>query len=378
MMITTETTPEKAEAPVTPAEEPAKAETAAETAEEAAAEKPAKKARKPIDPHAMLTVSTSPHIKSPDTTRSIMIDVLIALLPSFIWGIYLFGFRTLTITLVSVLAAVGAEAGYQKLTKKPITILDFSAAVTGVLVAFNMPASIPLWIPFIGSVFAIVVVKQLYGGIGKNFMNPALAARAFLMLAWPSEMTQTPAPFAKLSPFAISIAPADIVATATPMQVLKTGNLPDAGLFDLLIGTKSGCFGEVSALLLIAGGVFLLVRHVISWHIPVSYLLTVGVIAYIFPQTTSLYRWEFVACELICGGVMLGAIYMATDYATCPVTAKGRLLFGFGCGAITMFIRYFGGYNEGVTFAILIMNTLVWYIDILTKPRRFGGVTNGK
>ena len=357
MILTTETAPEKTESA---AEQVQSADNA-------------------IDPHAMLTVSTSPHIKNPDTTRTIMIDVLIALLPAFVWGIYIFGFRVLTITLVSVIAAVLSEALFQLILKKPVTIFDFSAAVTGVLVAFNMPASIPLWIPFIGSVFAIIVVKQLYGGIGKNFMNPALAARAFLMLAWPSEMTVNPAPFSKLNPFAVSIKAADVVAAATPLQSLKAGELPDAGIFDLLIGTKSGCFGEISALLLLAGGIYLLFRRVITWHVPVAYLVTVAAIAYIFPQTTSLYRWDFVICEVICGGVMLGAIFMATDYATCPVTAYGRLLFGFGCGAITMFIRYFGGYNEGVTFAILIMNTLVWYIDILTKPKRFGGVQkNGK
>ncbi|MBO5649293.1 MAG: RnfABCDGE type electron transport complex subunit D [Clostridia bacterium] len=323
----------------------------------------------------MLTVSTSPHIKSPVTTRTIMIDVLIALLPSCIWGIYAFGPRALSILLISVISAVGFEALYQLLLKKTVTVLDFSAAVTGLLLGMNMPASAPLWVPIIGSFFAIVVVKQLYGGIGRNFMNPALAARAFLMLAWPSHMTSVTMPYTSSSPIALSIDTADIIAGATPLAELKAGTIPDIGTFNMLLGAKPGTIGEVSTLLLIGGGIYLLARRVITWHIPVSYITTVALISYLFPANVA-ERVEFVACEIICGGLMLGAIFMATDYATTPVTANGRLLFGVGCGLITIFIRYFGGYNEGVTFAILIMNTLVWYIDTLTKPKRFGGVTN--
>ncbi|MBE6659433.1 MAG: RnfABCDGE type electron transport complex subunit D [Ruminococcaceae bacterium] len=326
----------------------------------------------------MLTVSTSPHIKSPVTTRSIMIDVLIALTPACLWGIYVFGPRSLSLLLIAVICAVGFEALYQLLLKKPITVSDCSAAVTGLLVGMNLPATAPLWLPIIGSFFAIVIVKQLYGGIGKNFMNPALAARAFLMLAWPAPMTASPQPYTSSSPFAISVDTVDIVASATPMQMLKTGTIPDTGLFNMLLGAKPGTIGEVATLLLIGGGIYLLIRRVITWHIPVSYLATVALISYLFPQNAA-ERIDFVACEVICGGLMLAAIFMATDYATTPITENGRLLFGVGCGAITMFIRYFGGYNEGVTFAILIMNTLVWYIDNLTKPKRFGGVSsNGK
>jgi len=363
---------EKDTAESAPVAEPAEV-TAAETETETnAAAKPAKK---PIDPHAMLTVSTSPHIKSPVTTRSIMIDVLIALAFPCAWGIYVFGPRALSLLLISVICSVGFEALYQLLLKKPITVTDCSAAVTGLLLGMNLPATVPLWIPIIGSFFAIVVVKQLYGGIGKNFMNPALAARAFLMLAWPTPMTATPNPYTSSSAWALSIDSVDIVASATPMQLLKNGTIPDTGLFNMLLGAKAGTIGEVASLLLIGGGIYLLVRRVITWHIPVSYITTVALISYLFPQNSA-ERVEFVACEVICGGLMLGAIFMATDYATTPVTANGRLLFGVGCGAITMFIRYFGGYNEGVTFAILIMNTLVWYIDNLTKPKRFGGVPN--
>ena len=334
-----------------------------------------KQPKKAIDPHAMLTVSTSPHIKSPVTTRSIMIDVLVALLFPCLWGIYIFGPRALSLLLISVISAIAFEALYQLLLRKPVTVSDCSAAVTGLLLGMNLPATVPLWVPIIGSFFAIVVVKQLYGGIGKNFMNPALAARAFLMLAWPAQMTAYPAPYTTSSATAMSIDAVDIIASATPMQLLKDGTIPDTGIFNMLLGAKGGVIGEVAALLLIGGGLYLLFRRVITWHIPVSYIATVALISYIFPQNAA-DRVEFVACEVICGGLMLGAIYMATDYATTPVTANGRLIFGVGCGAITMFIRYFGVYNEGVTFAILIMNTLVWYIDRLTKPKRFGGMTS--
>ena len=341
---------------------------------EAEAEPEEKSRRREIDPHAMLTVSASPHIKSPDTTRSLMIDVIIALLPSLAWGTYLFGFRSLTVTVVAVAAAILSELLYELILKKPVTIPDGSAAVTGLLIALNMPSTIPLWIPMVGSAFAILVVKQLFGGIGKNFMNPALAARAFLMLAWPNQMTQYPSleGASSVSPFAFTVDTGEILAGATPMVQLKQGVLPDTGLFSFLIGEKVGCIGEVSALLLLVGGIYLVCRKVITWHIPVAFFATVALISYFFPATTA-GRLEFVGYELLSGGLVLGAVFMATDYATSPVTAKGRLLFGFGCGAITMFIRYFGGYSEGVTFAILIMNTLVWYIDRLTRPVRFGG-----
>ncbi len=345
----------------------------------AAAETPAKgSAKKQIDAHAMLTVSSSPHIKSPVTTRSVMIDVLIALVFPCLWGIYVFGPRALSLLLISVVSAVAFEALYQLLLKKPVTVTDCSAAVTGLLLGMNLPATTPLWLPIIGSFFAIVIVKQLYGGIGKNFMNPALAARAFLMLAWPAHMTASPEPYTTSSAWTMTADTADVIASATPMQLLKTGIIPDTGIFNMLLGAKAGTIGEVASLLLIGGGLYLLIRRVITWHIPVAYITTVALISYLFPLNPAA-RLDFVACEIICGGLLLGAIFMATDYATSPVTANGRLLFGVGCGAITMFIRYFGGYNEGITFAILIMNTLVWYIDNLTKPKRFGGVpSNGK
>jgi len=324
------------------------------------------------DLESPLTVSVSPHIHSGITTRSIMIDVIIALLPSVIWGIYIFGFRALTIVTVSILSCVLFEGLYRLLLKKNCTLSNCSAIVTGLLIGMNMPATVPLWLPIVGSFFAIVIVKELFGGIGKNFMNPALAARVFLMLAWPSFMSATPSPFTTSSAFALSIESADITAQATAMQLLKSGTIPETGLFNLLLGAKPGTIGEVSSLLLIAGGVYLLVRRVITWHIPVAYLGTVALISYFFPRTSNVFRTEFVICELICGGLLLAAIYMATDYTTSPVTASGRLIFGVGCGLITMFVRYFGTYPEGISFAILIMNSLVWYIDQWTKPKRFG------
>ena len=316
-------------------------------------------ASSPFDAHTTLTVTTSPHIKSPTTSRSLMLDVVIALLPATLWGIYVFGVRALIVTLISMISAIVFEGLYQWIMKKPITVLDFSACLTGLLVGLNMPANVPFYVPVIGSFFAIVVVKQLFGGLGKNFMNPALTARAFLMLAWPNAMTASPMPF-----------DIDTVASATPMQILKTGALPEGGIYDLLLGIKSGCIGEISALLLLAGGVYLIVRRVITWHIPVAYIGTVALLTFIFPQNIDVM--SFMLSELFSGGLMLGAIFMATDYVTSPITAIGRLIYGVGCGLITVFIRYFGGYAEGVTFAILIMNTLVWYIDMLTKPRVFG------
>ncbi len=317
----------------------------------------------------LLTVTPPPHIHSSDTTRTVMIDVCVALIPALIWGIYIFGMRALTLTLISVIFAVLAEFAYEKLLKKPITVFDFSAVVTGLLLALNLPVSTPLWMPAVGSVFAIVVVKQLFGGIGKNFVNPALAARVFLF-AWPTYMNTFAAPGTRLS--AISVGMPDVVASATPLASLKNGTLPEDGsLFNAILGYESGCIGEVSALLLAAGFVYLLFRRIITWHIPVAYIGTVFVLALIFPQGAN--ALDFALFEIFSGGLFLGAVFMATDYSTSPITKRGRIIYGIGCGALTVFIRYFGGYPEGVSFSILIMNLLVWYLDRYTKPTRFGG-----
>lgn len=325
----------------------------------------------------LLTVSPSPHIRTEDTTRSIMLDVCIALMPALIWGIYIFGFRALTVTLVSVVFAVLSELVWEKAMKKPVTISDFSAVVTGILLAMNLPVSVPLWMPAIGAIFAIIVVKQLFGGIGKNFVNPALAARVFLF-AWPAHMGAEAftAPGTKLSPFAISLPSADVVSSATPLAALKTGSAVSISMFDMILGNEAGCIGEVSALLLTAGFIYLLFRRVITWRIPVFYIGTVAIVTFIAAKTS--LPFEFAGQEIFSGGLFLGAIFMATDYTTSPITETGRMIYAIGCGLLTVFIRYFGGYAEGVSFSILIMNLLVWYIDRYTKPVRFGGASDDR
>jgi len=300
----------------------------------------------------------------------------LTLLPAFAFSIYAFGLRSASVTLLCVVFCVLFEFLFEKLLHRPVTIGDLSAVVTGLILAFNLPASVPLWMPVIGAFFAIVVAKQLYGGIGKNIMNPALCARVFLTLAWPSHMALFTTPLRdRLSPLSVTLV--DVTASATPLQTLKSGALPQQSLLDLFLGNMGGCLGEVSALLLLAGGVYLLIRRVITWHTPVAFLGTVAVLCYVFPRGNA-DRLDFMLAELLCGGLILGAVYMATDYATTPLTPMGRILFGVGCGAITVLIRYFGTYPEGVSFAILIMNTFVYYLEKATKPRKFGGRTHGK
>ena len=323
----------------------------------------------------LVTVSPSPHIRAGATTRTVMLDVCIALMPALIWGIYVFGWRALTLTAVSVLFATLAESAYLRIMKRPSTVLDFSAVVTGLLLALNLPVSVPLWVPAVGSVFAIIVVKQLFGGIGRNFMNPALAARVFLFLAWATYLSTFPTPGTDMS--AISIGAPDVASSATPLASLKNAVIPESpSLINALMGYEAGCIGEVSALLLAAGFVYMLVRRIVTWHIPVAYIGTVFFLALIFPQGAN--ALEYALWQILSGGLFLGAIFMATDYSTSPITPRGRIIYGIGCGALTVFIRYFGAYPEGVSFSILIMNLLVWYIDLYTKPRKFGGAKNGK
>ncbi|MFQ9149146.1 MAG: RnfABCDGE type electron transport complex subunit D [Eubacteriales bacterium] len=323
-----------------------------------------------------MIVSPSPHVRTEDTTRSIMLDVCIALAPALIWGIFAFGLRALTITLVSVIFSVLSEFAYEKLMKKPLTITDFSAVVTGMLLAMNLPVSVPLWMPAVGAMFAIIVVKQLFGGLGKNFMNPALAARVFLFTAWPSHMTVFTKPGQRLSALAINADIPDTIVSATPLSTLKTGALSDTPIFDMLLGWTPGCIGEVSALLLAAGFVYLLIRKVITWKIPVIYIGVVLVYGYLAARST--LPFSYAASEVLSGGLFLGAIFMATDYSTSPMTERGRAIYALGCGLLTIFIRRFGGYPEGVSFSILIMNLLVWYLDRYAKPVRFGGADSAK
>lgn len=322
-----------------------------------------------------LTMTASPHIKSPIKTKNIMADVIIALLPALVWAIYVFGFRALTVTLVCSASCVVFEYLYRKLLKKSNSVCDLSAVVTGMLLAFSLPVSVPLWLPVIGAFFAIIIVKQLYGGIGKNIVNPALAARVFLFIAYPTELTNFTLPGEKLSPFAINVSKAasEAVAGATPLVDLKNGIAPDADITSTLIGNIPGTIGEVSATILILTGIYLIIRKVITWHIPVTYIATVALVTLIFPAG-SVPHIDSMLLHLFSGGLMLGAFFMATDYVTSPATKTGRIIYGIGCGLITVFIRYFGGYPEGVSFAILIMNLFVWYLDKATKPKVFGGV----
>ena len=306
-----------------------------------------------------LTVSSSPHAHSRFTTQNVMRDVLIALAPALIASVYFFGYQALLVTVVSAAACVFFEWAYRKIMKLDSTVYDLSAVVTGVLLAFVCPATVPLWCIIIGDFFAIVVVKQLFGGIGKNFMNPALAARAF-MFSWPVIMT---------SGFQ-NAKWVDAVSEATPLAAMHQGSLPADSLLDAFLGTVGGCLGETSAALLLLGGLYLLIRKIISIRIPLAYLGTVALIAFLFPQGNDRLLWT--GMQLCSGGLMLGAFFMATDYVTSPVTKWGQVIFGIGCGVITMVIRYFGGYNEGVSYAILIMNTCVVLLDKVGRPKKYG------
>ncbi len=322
----------------------------------------------------MLTVSASPHAKSPITTKHIMLDVIIAMCPALLWSAYIFGARAITVTAISVVSCVIFEFLYRKLMKKPCAVGDLSAVVTGILLAFTLPVSVPLWLPVIGAFFAIVIVKQLYGGIGKNVVNPALAARVFLFVAFPTELTAFTPANSYLPAFKVNVnkMAADFAAGATPLVNLKAGTAPTDDVVSCVLGSIPGTLGEVSGSLLILGGLYLLFKKVITWHIPVTYIGTVALLTFIFPAG-SIARADFMLYELFTGGLMLAAIFMATDYTTSPVSKLGRIIYGVGCGLITVFIRYFGGYPEGVSFAILIMNLFVWYLDRYTKPIVFGG-----
>lgn len=309
------------------------------------------------------TVSSTPHVRSKESINSIMRDVFIALLPATVVGIInsgqLMG-NAIAVTLVSIFACIFFEFMWQKLRHEKITISDLSAAVTGLLLAMNMPASAPVWMPIVGAGFAILICKQLFGGLGQNFINPALAGRAFLLASYPTLMTN----WAGTKFY-------DAVAQATPLAQLKTGvSAMTYTTMDAFMGRVPGALGEVCALALIIGGVYLLVRKVISWRIPVIY------IAVVFVLTAALGRQggRVPVYEICCGGVMLGAFFMATDYVTSPVTPKGQMLFAVGCGVLTAFIRKWGGYPEGVSYSILIMNLLVPLIDKNTRPKIFGEV----
>ena len=314
-----------------------------------------------------LTISSSPHAHSPVTTQTIMRDVLIALIPALLGSIYFFGFRSLLVTLVSAAACVFFEWGFCKIRKLHCKTYDLSAVVTGVLLAFVCPVTIPYWTIILGDFFAIVLVKMLFGGLGKNIVNPALAGRAFLF-SWPVLMSN----WVKVGfdNAAGLLSTADAVTAATPMSAMHQGALPEESILDMFLGNIGGCIGETSALLLIIGFVYLLYRKVITARIPLAYIGTVAILAFLFPQGNDRIAW--MAAQVFGGGLMLGAIFMATDYVTSPLTKLGQIVYGIGCGIITILIRYFGGYSEGVTYAILCMNACAVLLDKVGRPVKFG------
>ena len=314
---------------------------------------------------ANFVVSGTPHVRSKESIQSIMRDVIIALVPATAAGIYYFGMNALVLVIAAIVSAVAFEALCQKVMKKPVTVSDLSAVVTGLLLAMNLPAAAPVWVAIVGSAFAIIFGKQLFGGLGQNFINPALAGRAFLLASYPTEMTTWSVPN--------GLEVADAATYATPLAQLKAGNL-EASLGELMLGQCGGTIGETCAIALIIGGVYLLYKHVISWKIPVIYIATVAILfAVVGRQGVRLPLQEIMA-----GGVMLGGIFMATDYASSPVTPKGQIIFAVGAGLITYLIRTFGGYPEGVSYSILIMNCAVPLIERFTEPTIFGALPKTK
>ena len=314
-----------------------------------------------------MTISSSPHVHAPVSTQTIMRDVLIALTPALIGSVFFFGFRALLVTLISAAACVFFEWLYCRLMKMDCKVYDLSAVVTGVLLSFVCPPTIPYWMIIVGDFFAIVMVKMLFGGIGKNIVNPALAGRAF-MFSWPVAMST----WVKVgwTNQAGVLNAADAVTAATPLAFMHQGQLPDVSILDAFFGNVGGCIGETSALLLLVGFVYLLIRKVITARIPLAYIGTVAVLSLLFPQGHNPLVWT--GYQLFTGGLMLGAIFMATDYVTSPLTRLGQIVYGIGCGVLTIVIRYFGGYNEGVSYAILIMNCCVVLLDRIGRPTKFG------
>ncbi|MBN1781732.1 RnfABCDGE type electron transport complex subunit D [bacterium] len=328
-------------------------------------------------------ISASPHIHDNLNIQKIMVTVIITLIPAGAWAIYLFGLQVLWITLTAIVSAVLTEFVCQKIMKRPVSILDGSAVLTGLLLAYNLPPDVPLWIPAVGSLVAVFIGKQIFGGLGFNPMNPALIGRAFLMASWPVHMTVFDAPLRNNMP----VSGIDSVTGATPLAVFKhmreilihkSDLLPEqvtqaqqtmaelnGAYMKLFIGQVGGCIGEVSALLLFLGGCYLLYHHIISWKIPVAYIGTVMILTTILGENPLFHA--------LSGGLFLGAIYMATDMVTSPVTFRGRLLFGVGCGILTVVIRFWGGYPEGVSYSILLMNLVTPLLDKYTRPKVFGG-----
>ena len=304
----------------------------------------------------MFNVSVSPHIRDKSSTRKIMIDVCIALVPTLAFGVWHFGLNALFVIISSVLSCVISEAVFELIVKKPITVFDFSAVVTGLILALNMPPNIAWWVPAVGGVFAIIIVKMLFGGIGQNIMNPALAARCFLLISFASRMTD----------FSV-----DGVSSATPLAVLKSGGSVD--LLDAFLGFKTGCIGEVSVLAILIGAAYLLIKKVISIRIPAVYILSTALFIFIFSLAkTGIPTWQFMLGELLTGGLMAGAFFMATDYTTSPITKWGQVIYAVLIGFLTAVFRILGSSAEGVSYAIIISNLFVPIIEKITVPKPFG------
>ena len=310
-----------------------------------------------------LTGNSSPQMRGDFRTSRLMLDVVLALLPALAVGAIVLGPRALLVALISVAAAVATEYLYSWITKKRNTTIDCSAMVTGLLFAMTLPVSVPYWVAAAGSAFAILAAKLMFGGLGQNIFNPALLARAAFMLLVPAALTRYPA---------LGV---DAVSAATPLHHMVMPALPEESILDMFLGNCPGSIGEISALALLLGGVYLVVRKVISARIPLAYLGTVAVLTLVFHKTDNALAWMLYS--LFGGGVMLGAIFMATDYVTSPVTPKGQIIYGVGCGVLTVIFRYFGLFPEGVTYAILLMNLCVWVIDRHTAPRIYGHMKGG-
>lgn len=305
----------------------------------------------------LYNVSLSPHIRAKETTQGIMLDVIIALIPAMAMGVYVFGLRALLITVLSVASCVASEYLYEKLMKRPATVSDLSAVVTGLILAMNLYSTAPWWLPVLGGAFAVIVVKMLFGGLGQNFMNPALAARCFLLISFPTIMTMYPA--------------VDGVSGATPLAALKSGEAVNLG--SMLIGTHSGTIGETSAAAILIGGLYLVIRKVISPRIPLCVIGSAAVFAAVFGYATGVdVTLSYIAAHILGGGLLAGAVFMATDYVTSPVTAWGQVIYGVLIGFLTAFIRCYGGSAEGMSYAIIISNCVAPLIEKMTVPKPFG------
>ena len=307
-----------------------------------------------------LIVSSSPHIRGPESARKIMWLVTLSLVPAGIAGIYIFGIAALKVIAISAVSALAAEFVIQRMRKQKVTVLDGSAFLTGLLLAYNLPPHVPFWLPVVGSFFAIAIGKQVFGGLGQNIFNPALVGRVFLMASWPKYMTTFTTPFRY-----------DAVVSATPLMRLKEGSAPiGATYLDLFLGNRGGCIGEVCILALLLGAAFLFMRGYISWHIPFSYIGSTAVFIWVF-GSGNLFGGDWLF-HVLSGGLVLGAFFMATDYVTSPLTARGQIVFGIGCGLLTAVIRLWCGYPEGVSYAILMMNAATPFIDRYTQGKIYG------